>query len=66
MTEEKLKKITNRYNAERNSFSFPTISASYEGVKSILDIHPSWEELTDDKIVYRIAVYLNDLAFSWN
>ena len=66
MTNERLKRVTNRYNAERSNFSFPTISASYDGVKSIMDIHPSWEDLDDEKIVYRIAIYLNDLAFSWN
>ena len=66
MTEEKLKQITNRYNTERSDFSFPTISASYEGVKSILDMNPSWEKLEDDKIVHKIAVFLNNLAFGWN
>ena len=66
MTEEEIKRVTNKYNAERSNFSFPTISASYEGVKSILNMHPSWKELDEEKLVFKIAVYLNDLAFGWN
>lgn len=66
MTDEQVKRVTNKYNAERSNFNFPTIPASYEGVKSILNMHPSWEELDDEKLIFKIAVYLNDLAFGWN
>lgn len=66
MDEKRLKTITRRYNAEKSNFSFPTIAVSYDQIKSIMEIHPSWEELNDDILIYRIAAYLNYSAFSWN
>lgn len=66
MTEERLQRITDRYNKERNDFNFPTISASKEGIKSILNIYKDFEELSDDKLIFKLAVYLNELAFGWD
>jgi len=66
MTKERLDTITDKYNAKIHDFDFPTVPASCKTIKSILNIHPSWEELEDEKIVYRIAIYLNYFAFCWN
>ena len=66
MDKLRLKRVTNKYNAERNNYSFPTMVLSYDQVRSIIDIHPGWENLDDDILVYRIAAYLNYSAFSWN
>ena len=66
MTEEKLSHITKRYNAERHNFSFPTVSASKECVKSILEMNKDYEELSDDKLIFKLAVFLNDMAFGRN
>lgn len=66
MTDEKLSQITQRYNTERYHFSFPTVSASKECVKSILEMNKDYEKLSDDKLIFKLAVFLNDLAFGWN
>ena len=66
MDEKRLKEITRRYNAERHNFSFPTVSASEQGVKSIIEMDKKMEELPDDKLIFKIAVVINDLAFGWN
>lgn len=66
MTEERLIEITRRYNSERHLFSFPTVESSKEGIKSILDMDKNLEKLSDDKLIFKIAVFINDLAFGWN
>lgn len=66
MEKDRIKRVTKKYNTEKSNFGFPTVSASYDQIKSIMEIHPSWEELNDDMLIYRIATYLNYSAFSWS
>ena len=66
MTKNRLSVITERYNKEREKFNFPTISASLEGIESIIKINPSFETLSDDELVFKLAAYFNYLAFGWN
>lgn len=66
MTEERLQRITERYNKERLNFNFPTVSASQEGIKSILDMYKDFENLSDDRLIFKIAAYIYELTFGWD
>lgn len=66
MTKDRLSVITKRYNRERENFNFPTVPASLKEIESIIKINPSFETLSDDELVFKLASYLNHLAFGWN
>lgn len=63
MTAQEIKQLTEEFNSKRHNFSFPTISASEEGVKSILDLNPYIVGLTREEQINEIAYQIYLLAF---
>lgn len=55
--------ITEKYNKERNNFSFPTISASESCIQDIFKLHPEFYNLPEDVMLRHIGWEIYLLAF---
>lgn len=64
MSKEQILELTNEYNEKRKLFSFPTVSASESGIKSILKLYPELEEMDRTDMIRSIAQIIYNLAFN--